>query len=906
MLTSKQPYLLSTKILLLRSVAGLIDRPRLLGLIAEIQAKQLTVIKAGAGFGKTSLALAWAKQLQQRGNSVTWLSLDSDDDEPTRFLFYVSHALRHACKSVGDAAISLILETSLVHPQTIVSMLINDLTDVDNDVYLFLDDYHSVTDPAIHHAVSFLLKHAPSHFHLVLTTRFEPPLSLAGLLAINQLLEIDPSALRFDLSETRQFIEHEKPGSLDASEVTILHAKTEGWPAVLRIVAAIASQSGQDLGPYVRNLSAALRPIGAYLAEMLDGLPQDMVRFMLRTAILDRLSATLCQAVTGVGASQDLLEALEAHQLLLTPVDQEGGWYRYHPLVAEHLRQRLEAQFGDEIPSLHRRAYRWYASHELWTEAVQHAIAADDTDQAISWIENCAMSLVKTGDLLTLLGWQRLFPTELMRGQVKVRLAIAWGMALAMRFEEALQLVAEIEQDVAKEDLRKAEALRCECQTIGATAVALKDDSRTALSLAEACLERSADPWTANVASNVARFGHWKAGNLKGFYATPWIPFSLDEVKWNVFASVYRLCLQGLVEFQQLRLGVAERCFFDAMRQAEEYVGANSVAAALPASLISELHYEQGRIDEAETAIIDRIPLINAAGMLECALRAYIVLARISAARMNIDRAHALLEQAESLGYSRQWGRLIAAVLVERQRLCLVEGRVTEGSAYLDRLERLSVDYPAPARCAWTDIQRYTALARAQLASAENRFQDAIVILRTQHQEAEVVHNNYYALSLAMQLSAALLKANEPAEASRVFRRVLSAAAPAGICRTILDQELAVGTLLSSFQKDAPRSGQSPELLTYVQGLAGRWRELRIPEPATGPTSTFAAVLSPRELGILERIGHGQSNKEIARDLAIAPETVKSHVKNIFAKLAVERRAQAVSRAQSLGLVRTN
>jgi LuxR family maltose regulon positive regulatory protein len=258
------------------------------------------------------------------------------------------------------------------------------------------------------------------------------------------------------------------------------------------------------------------------------------------------------------------------------------------------------------------------------------------------------------------------------------------------------------------------------------------------------------------------------------------------------------------------------------------------------------------------------------------------------------------------LGYSRQWGRLIAAVLVERQRLCLVEGRVTEGSAYLDRLERLSVDYPAPARCAWTDIQRYTALARAQLASAENRFQDAIVILRTQHQEAEVVHNNYYALSLAMQLSAALLKANEPAEASRVFRRVLSAAAPAGICRTILDQELAVGTLLSSFQKDAPRSGQSPELLTYVQGLAGRWRELRIPEPATGPTSTFAAVLSPRELGILERIGHGQSNKEIARDLAIAPETVKSHVKNIFAKLAVERRAQAVSRAQSLGLVRTN
>ena len=279
---------------------------------------------------------------------------------------------------------------------------------------------------------------------------------------------------------------------------------------------------------------------------------------------------------------------------------------------------------------LHRRAYRWYASHGQWTEAVQHAIAADHTEQAVSWIENCAMTLVKRGDLLTLLAWQRLFPTELMRGQLKVRLAIAWGMALAMRFEEALKLVAEIEQDVTEEDLPEAEALRCECQTISATAIALKDDSQTALSLAEACLKQSVDPWTANVASNVARFGHWKAGNLKGFYGTPWIPFSLDQAKWNVFASVYRLCLQGLVEFQQLRLGVAERCFLDAMRQAEQHVGANSVAAALPASLIGELRYEQGRIDEAEATIIDRIPLINAAGMLECALRAYVVLARSS------------------------------------------------------------------------------------------------------------------------------------------------------------------------------------------------------------------------------------------------------------------------------------
>ncbi|MGC2199368.1 MAG: LuxR C-terminal-related transcriptional regulator [Stellaceae bacterium] len=351
---------------------------------------------------------------------------------------------------------------------------------------------------------------------------------------------------------------------------------------------------------------------------------------------------------------------------------------------------------------------------------------------------------------------------------------------------------------------------------------------------------------------------------------------------------------------------MAERCFLDAMRQAEEYVGANSFAAALPASLISEVRYEQGRIDEAEAAIIDRIPLIDAAGMLECALRAYVVLARVSATRMNIDRARALLEQAESLGYARQWGRLIAAVLVGRLRLFLAEGRVTEGGACVGRLERLVVDYPPPARCAWTDIHHYTALARAQLASAENRPQDSIVILRALHKEVEIAQKCYFALGLATQLSVALLGANESAEASKVFRGALSTAAPAGICRAILDQGPSVGTLLSRFWEDAHRTGHSLELLPYVERLAPRRRELHNPEPASGLTSAIAASLIPRERSIIELIGHGQSNKEIVRDLGIAPETVKSHVKDIFSKLAVERRAQAVSRAQSLGLVRTH
>jgi ATP/maltotriose-dependent transcriptional regulator MalT len=896
--------LVATKILRPRCPPGLIERARLLALADQVRAKQVAVIKAGAGFGKTSVAAGWAERLQQSTGSVAWLSLDADDDEPTRFFFYVSFALRGACDRLGEAAISLISDVSLVPLNTIVSSLINELAEIEEDVYLFLDDYHYIGDTEIHNALSFLLKYVPPRFHLVLTTRVEPALPLARLRGQNRLLEIDAPAIRFDLEETQRFVEHERLGSLNISVLNTLHTKTEGWPAVLRIVAVASGQSGVDFAQYVQGLSGTLRPISAYLAELLDGLPRQLVQFMLRTAILDRFSAPLCKAVSEADSSQALLQSIEARQLLLVPLDQEGRWYRYHPLMADHLARAAEAHLGDELPELHRRAYQWYASNELWTDAVKHAIAAGDADQAATWIENCAMALVKTGDLLTLLSWHRLFPATLMRPQINVRLAIAWGMALAMRFDDALRFVSETEQDIRLNDVEDAEVFRCECQTIRSVAIALKDDSKEALAIAEPCLETSTDPWTVNVASNVVRFGRWKSGDLAKFYATPWIPFSSDEEPRNVFASVYRLCLQGLVEVQQLRLELAERYYLDALRQAEQHAGAQSVAAALAASLIAQLRYEQGRFQEAETMVVTRLPMINATGMLECVLSAYISLARVSAWRMNIERAYALLDQAESLAHTRQWLRLLAAVLAERLRLYLSEGRELEADACLSRLERLAIEHSPSTRCAWSEIRQYYGLGYSQAALAHNRVADALDTLRTLRQEAEAAHSHYFALRLATQISVALLAADDRLEAENTFRKVLSAAAQSGIHQMILDQGPEVGNLLTRFQHDAQRTGRSREILPYVRTLIARWRELYQPEPTSRSASAVAESLSPRERSILELIGRGQSNKEIARDLGITPETVKSHVKNIFIKLAVERRGQAASRAQSLGLLR--
>jgi LuxR family maltose regulon positive regulatory protein len=236
---------------------GLIERPRLLDLIAGGQSRQVALVKAGPGFGKASLAIAFAEQLQRNGKPVAWLALDDEDDEPTRFLFYVSHALRRAVHGVGDAAIDLLSDISLVQFSTIVSTWINDLADVAEDVYLFLDDYHHIADHEIYSAVSYLLRYAPAQFHLVLTATGEPALPLARLRAHNQLLEIETEALRFDLDETNRFLEKENIGGLDMSVVRLLHAKSEGWSALLRIIAATLLQEGQDNEAYIKAVAVA-------------------------------------------------------------------------------------------------------------------------------------------------------------------------------------------------------------------------------------------------------------------------------------------------------------------------------------------------------------------------------------------------------------------------------------------------------------------------------------------------------------------------------------------------------------------------------------------------------------------------------------------------------------------------
>jgi LuxR family transcriptional regulator, maltose regulon positive regulatory protein len=894
---------LATKIVSPRLPVDLIIRPRLAGLAERALSKRLTVIKAPAGFGKTSLAVFWLDQLRANGAKVAWLSLDAEDDDPARFLNYLAHALRHACGNVGAAAISLTADAAFVPPHVIVTTLINELVELDDEVVLFLDDYHLGSLPAVYDVMSFFIEKAPSHVHVVLCSRTDPSLPLARLRAGGNLLEIDASALRFDFDETKRFVEHTLPGMLNDSHIETLYASTEGWAAALRISMSVLSREGTYLAQQRNAPSGTSRPFATYIEHMFERLPAEMVEFMLCTSILDRLSAPLCEAITGLSTCQRMLDEIAEGHMLLQALDSDGQWFRYHHLIGEYLRAKLAAQRADEVAELHCRACEWYGRQELWTEAVKHAIAAGTTDNAIRLMERCAMALVKKGDLLTLLSLRRRFPEGLAGAQVKVTLAIAWGMALAMHFDEALAMLDVLEHDIPSYASGEPKDIWRECQAVRSVVAGLKDDPERALAIAEPCLARpSADIWTTNVASNVARFGHWKGGNFEALYATPWMPYSIEEGRRNLYSSVYRLCLLGHAEMQQLHFGLAERYFTESMQLAERYAGPNSISVALCAPMIGQIWYEQGRLNEAETLVGGLMSVIDVAVLLDSVLIAYRLLIRIALARSDVSHAYELLDRAQALGCARQWERMTAATLVERIRLYLAEDRMFEADASLAQLDQLARSNSHPSRSISLEIENYRALGAASVAAAQYRTEEAVATLSAALQNAERRHGDALAIRLRTLLALVWLAANERTRAIEVFLEVVKVAAPAGVYQSILDVGPDIGSLLQAVCEDALHTAQTSELIPYINHLLDGWRILYQPG-GNRPHDTEPGSLSSREREIVDLIARGQSNKEIANTLGIGAETVKSHVKSIFIKLGVDKRAQAVARARDLGLV---
>ena len=355
--------LLATKLYAPRWRRGLVSRPRLVARLDQGLTRRLTLVSAPAGFGKTTLLAEWLSAPSSGGRPAAWVSLDPSDNDPARFWAYVIVALQSVRDGAGAAALSLLHAPQPPPIEAVLTSLINELVAIDDDVVLVLDDYHAIEAQPIQVATAFLLDHLPPQVHLVIAGRADPPLPLARLRARGELTELRAADLRFTPDEAAAFLTEAMGLALSPTDIATLDGRTEGWIAGLQL-AALSMQGHQDVGGFIHAFAGDHRYVVDYLVdEVLRRQPDPVRHFLLQTAILDRFTGSLCDAVTGQVDGATRLEALELGNLFVVPLDDRRRWYRYHHLFADVLRAHLAAEQPEQVAVLHRRASAWHERH---------------------------------------------------------------------------------------------------------------------------------------------------------------------------------------------------------------------------------------------------------------------------------------------------------------------------------------------------------------------------------------------------------------------------------------------------------------------------------------------------------------------------------------------------------------
>ncbi len=901
-----QPLLI-TKLYVPRPGHNLVSRPRLIGRLNEGLRRKLTLISAPAGFGKTTLLSEWV----QGAMPVAWVSLDEGDNDPVRFWSYVVAALDRVLAGLGASAMPL-LQTAIPAPiESFLTDLINKLATVPHEFALALDDYHVVHAVPIHHGLIHLLKHLPPSMHLLIATRADPLLPLARLRARGQMVELRAGDLRFTLEEAAAFLNGVIGLDLSADDVGALEEHTEGWVAGLQL-AALSMRGREDLHGFVSAFAGSQRYVLDYLVEeVLQRQPKSIQAFLTCTSILERLSGPLCDAVMGgmedraaadvpatherasATGSQAVLEYLEAGNLFVVPLDDQRRWYRYHRLFAECLRNRLEGAVAsglhgvsDDVPELHRRAAGWYQTEGLNAEAVPHALAAQDWEWAAGLVERTAQEITLVrGEMVTLENWLKALPAEMIRARPRLCLAQAWVSVIHQQVEAAEASLCQAEQASISGETAD---IRGEIEALRSLGAVLKGDLHGAAELARRALEQLPrdDLFLRSlVALDNGIVHHMGGGVVAGSLACA-EAVRMGQQAGNIIATTLASWLLGEMERLQGRLHRAAEVY----RTATSRSGAASLPVAGPVySGLGEILREWNRLDEAARYLAQGTELA-AQWNPGLALDGYVSLARVRQAQGDTQGALEAMRRTEGLGAASDILSMDAA-LVETQvvRLWIAQGN-------LEAAGRWAQECGLSADGEWTRgpypyvVRESVILGLARVLMAQGDAPRALRLLDTLLLEAEPLGRTTVVIEVLTLQALAQHALGEVDAALGPMERALSLAEPEGFVRVFLDEGPPAGDVLRSIAgRPSPVGAYARRLLAAFDGAPAHPLQV---EP-----------LSEREMQVLGLIADGLSNREIAEQLIVGVGTVKTHINNIYGKLGVHSRTQALARARELQIV---
>lgn len=881
------PPLLKTKLHIPHRRPDMVPRSLLIKQLNERIQRKLTLITAPAGYGKTNLASEWTHSLQSEdtsNNRITWLSLEEADSEPIRFLSYVIAALQQVAPEIGVGALSLFEMAQSPPINTVLNELINDIAGLDYHIMLVLDDYHVISHPEIHEALRYLVEHQPHQMHLVITSREDPPLPLPRLRARGEMAEIRMHDLRFSLDETTQFFSHSMKLDLESEVISVLEARTEGWIAGLQL-AGIVLKNLPDHQAFMDTFSGSHRYVLDYLTdEVLQSQDEEVRQFLVQTAILKRFNTDICQAVTGNANSQFILEQLEQTNMFIVPLDHERVWYRYHHLFADSLLTELSKA---EASELYKKASAWHEANDMIFEAVTYALDSADPEFMADMIDVALQqeTIWSSGNLVLYSSWLEKLPAQVLANRPHLSLNAAFVLYLSGRFDDALQLIALAETDLAAQPASpEVENLLALVALYRGSIAAVRGDVEQAIELITFAQSRL--PRADHMAHARAHFSLGVANENSGQADDAAKNFLRASEKAQsagvLHLAVHARCSAAQVLIDLGRLNLAEQACRTAIDLAE---GQRFPPLGVALSILGGIALERNDLASAEQLLNEGIALSSQRMLLIHVIAGMASYVHLTVCQGNtaeflnaIDEVNAILEEYDE-EYDVDRFYLVAAAHQARMHIFLADRQAVDQWAKAYQASRSD----SPFEYAELTLVRYL-LMSGDYEAVPSILQPLLDAAR---------HEGRFRASMEIKLlfSRYCQDKGDIPTALKWLSEALEIAAPEGFIRIFLD-EAPVLELLPQVRETAP---------DLVDAILGQQKS---PDDVERPAQPqLPEPLTEQELNILALIVGGKTNQQIADELVVTLGTVKWHVHNILQKLGVNNRTQATIRAQELGLL---